>query len=217
MAPLSVRYFDPSGFFAVAGMQYIDQSVNHQSDNGHNDESWGNAWLLDASIGYRLPQRRGIISLDVNNILDQNFHWQNDTFRSSEQQNRLFLPERSAMVRLNLDFLTRKRIYWDALNRFRFSAHSAIRYLGFGFMAAILAAVGQSTAVLAADATSDAAPTLVVAALPSAPGLAPIVATPITPVQQRTCGCTPQGKQKILIIISGKEICTATTLPCTAP
>ena len=67
-------------------------------------EDWGDSWLLDAAIGYRLPRRRGIVSLELNNILDQNVHWQDDTFRSSEQQNRRFIPERSAMVRLNLNF-----------------------------------------------------------------------------------------------------------------
>ena len=103
LAPVSVRYFDPSGFFAVGGVQYVGQSVTAVSGSTE-DESWGDSWLLDAAIGYRLPTRRGIVSLELNNILDQNVHWQDDSFRSSEQQNRRFIPERSAMVRLNLNF-----------------------------------------------------------------------------------------------------------------
>ena len=103
LAPMSVRYFDPSGFFAVGGVQYVGQSVTTVSGSTEN-ESWGDSWLLDAAIGYRLPNRRGIVSLELNNILDQSVHWQDDTFRSSEQQNRRFIPERSAMLRLNLNF-----------------------------------------------------------------------------------------------------------------
>ena len=79
LAPLSVRYFDPSGFFAVGGVQYVGQSVTAVSGSTEN-ESWGDSWLLDAAIGYRLPNRRGIVSLELNNILDQNVHWQDDTF-----------------------------------------------------------------------------------------------------------------------------------------
>ncbi len=104
LAPLSVRYFDPSGFFAVAGIQYVGQSVTTDDGAGQESNQWGDSWLVDASIGFRLPNRRGIVSLELNNLLDQNIHWQDDTFRSSEQQSRRFVPERSAMARLNLNF-----------------------------------------------------------------------------------------------------------------
>lgn len=104
LAPLSVRYFAPNGFFAVAGVEYVNQMVNHQDGNGEETDETGDAWLVDASIGYRLPQRHGIVSLEFNNLLNQSFHWQDDTFRSSEQQNRRFIPERAAMFRLSLNF-----------------------------------------------------------------------------------------------------------------
>jgi outer membrane receptor protein involved in Fe transport len=103
-APLSVRYFHPSGFFAVGGVQYVWQSVTEVEGDSQERDSSADSWLLDAAIGYRLPHRRGIVSLELNNLLDQNIHWQDDTFRSSEQQNRRFIPERSAMLRLNLNY-----------------------------------------------------------------------------------------------------------------
>lgn len=104
LAPLSVRYFAPNGFFAVAGVEYVNQMVNHKDGNGDETDQTGDAWLVDASIGYRLPERHGIVSLEFNNLLNQSFHWQDDTFRSSEQQNRRFIPERAAMFRLSLNF-----------------------------------------------------------------------------------------------------------------
>jgi outer membrane receptor protein involved in Fe transport len=103
LAPLSVRYFDRKGFFAAAGVEYVSQSVTRQ-DGGGDTEKWADAWLVDAAIGYRLPGRHGIVSFELNNLLNHKFHWQDDTFRSSEQQNRRFLPERSAMVLVNLNF-----------------------------------------------------------------------------------------------------------------
>ncbi|MFZ1429950.1 MAG: TonB-dependent receptor [Geminicoccaceae bacterium] len=104
LAPLSVRYFAPNGFFAVAGVEYVNQMVNRKDGNGDETDETGDAWLVDASIGYRLPERHGIVSLEFNNLLNQSFHWQDDTFRSSEQQNRRFTPERAAMFRLSLNF-----------------------------------------------------------------------------------------------------------------
>ena len=104
LAPLSVRYFDRRGFFAVAGVEYVSQSVTDRAGDGSDAENWADAWLVDAAIGYRLPGRYGILSLELNNLLNQEFHWQDDSFRSSEQQNRRFLPERSALVRLNFAF-----------------------------------------------------------------------------------------------------------------
>ena len=62
LAPLSVRYFDPSGFFAIAGAEYVSQSVTRQDSSGSNSEKWGDAWLFDAALGYRLPNRYGVIN-----------------------------------------------------------------------------------------------------------------------------------------------------------
>ena len=104
LVPLSVRYFGPRGFFAIAGMEYVSQSVIRQDSSGGDTEKWGDAWLVDTALGYRLPGRHGIVSLELNNLFNHRLHWQDDTFRSSEQQNRRFLPERSAMVRVSLNF-----------------------------------------------------------------------------------------------------------------
>ena len=107
LAPLSVRYFHPSGFYAVGGLQYVAQAVTDVDFDGHERDQSGDSWLVDVAIGYRLPHRRGIISLELNNILDQRVHWQDDAFRSSDlrQSTRRFLPERSALVlELNVNF-----------------------------------------------------------------------------------------------------------------
>lgn len=103
LVPISARYFHPSGFFAGIGARYLNQSVTRQQGSGES-EKWDDAVLFDGSIGYRFPNRRGIASLEISNLLDEKFRWQDDTFRSSEQQNRRFIPERAAMIRLTLIF-----------------------------------------------------------------------------------------------------------------
>ena len=87
----------------MGGVEYVGQSVTNELGPAES-ESWGDLWLVDAAIGYRLPNRRGIASLELNNPLDQKVHWQDDSSRSSEQQNCRFIPERSAMAHLNLNF-----------------------------------------------------------------------------------------------------------------
>jgi outer membrane receptor protein involved in Fe transport len=84
----------------------VVQEVTDVDIDGHARDQSGNSWLVDAAIGYRLPHRRGLLSLELNNILDQRVHWQDDAFRSSDlrQSNRRFLPERSAIVRLKVNF-----------------------------------------------------------------------------------------------------------------
>lgn len=103
LVPASVRYFAPNGVFVAAGVSYLNQNVTFQAGSGERDER-ADAWLLDAAVGYRLPRRRGILSVEANNLLGEDFKWQDDSFRTSEPQNRRFMPDRSAFVRFTLNF-----------------------------------------------------------------------------------------------------------------
>lgn len=88
------------------------------------------------------------------------------------------------------------------------------------FAGAWLAAVSMLAVALpvhhapAAEAVAKPVPVAMLFDLPVPPTSA---ATPIERVQAKTCGCTPQGKQKIIMRINGKDVCTATAMPCTAP
>ena len=52
--PVSVRYFSPKGFFAGLGGTYVDQEVRHAPSATQASGS-DNFFLVDGSIGYRLP------------------------------------------------------------------------------------------------------------------------------------------------------------------
>jgi outer membrane receptor protein involved in Fe transport len=74
-----------------------------QSDPGLPDGE-DDFMLFDAAIGYRLPDRRGIISLEGRNLLDEDFSYQDDNFRTSDIRRSEYVPARVIFGRLTLNF-----------------------------------------------------------------------------------------------------------------
>jgi len=79
--PLSARLFHPSGIFATATGTYFNQEGQFfyiaQIPTVDTPTSGGDHfWIFDASIGYRLPKRYGIVSVEGKNLFDQSFHYQ---------------------------------------------------------------------------------------------------------------------------------------------
>ncbi len=97
-APISARYFSPQGWFAGVTWTWIDQEV--EEDGKQSSASP----ILDSFVGYRLPQRRGMLTLEARNILDEEFSYQDDSFRTTELPNPVRLPSRSLIARLTLSF-----------------------------------------------------------------------------------------------------------------
>lgn len=102
-APLTVQYFDPSGFFATLGATYIKQDVKYDDFNGEEFV------VVDAAIGYRLPNRWGLLSLEVRNLFDKSFYLKDETFRTASdftglQTNARFIPDRAILAGIRLNF-----------------------------------------------------------------------------------------------------------------
>jgi outer membrane receptor protein involved in Fe transport len=55
--------------------------------------------MLDAWAGFRLPNRRGTVSLAVENLLDERFR-----FQDTDPLNPSFAPERTGYLRFTLAF-----------------------------------------------------------------------------------------------------------------
>lgn len=102
--PVSVRYFDPSGFFAGVTGTYVHQKVDRE--NPAFAEGSSDFFNLDAAIGYRFPNRRGSITLEARNILDNDFDFQDDGFReiSNAGATGPFFPDFGIMGRLTITF-----------------------------------------------------------------------------------------------------------------
>jgi len=103
--PANATYFHPSGWFAGVGATYVDQDVRRDaiSSMAEGDSSFT---LADASIGYRLPKRRGVVSLAVNNMFDKDFKYQDESYRtfSTEPYVSPYIPETTVMGRVTLSF-----------------------------------------------------------------------------------------------------------------
>lgn len=103
--PIDIRYFNPSGFFAKLGVTYVRQDVELSPLFVPSFPTDGNDFVLvDAAVGYRLPKRWGIVSLEARNLLDERFFYQDDNFRTSEQRNPRFIPDQVILARITLNF-----------------------------------------------------------------------------------------------------------------
>lgn len=101
--PLDVRYFHPSGWFAGLGATHVDQRVR-PSPLLEPSATRDRFWLVDAIAGYRLPQRRGMVSLEVHNLFDESFLFQDLDFHTSEARGPEVVPERTVAARISLSF-----------------------------------------------------------------------------------------------------------------
>lgn len=103
--PVGVNYFHPTGFFAGAGVTFVDQSVRRSAAAtlASGDDRF---MVVDASVGYRLPQRRGVVSLAVKNLFDTEFRYQDDSYREFRGEPSIgpYFPTRTVMARFALSF-----------------------------------------------------------------------------------------------------------------
>ena len=103
--PLRAQYFHPNGFFGVAGVTYVDQKVRRQAAATLSDGD-DDFVVMDAALGYRLPGRRGVLSLVVQNLFDESFNYQDNSFRTFQDEPSVgpYAPERTLMARFTLNF-----------------------------------------------------------------------------------------------------------------
>jgi hypothetical protein len=111
LAPISLRYFNPSGIFSRLGATYVNQTADlveaeeHDgefvvTENPRNDQFM----LVGASIGYRLPKRYGTIEIGAENIFNENFDFQGLGARTTETDILPFIPERVVFAKIILVF-----------------------------------------------------------------------------------------------------------------
>jgi Tfp pilus assembly protein PilF len=110
--PLSVQYFDPSGFFAGLGIVYVNQDIKAIDPESSMPGSFvltptqnEEFTLVDVGLGYRLPKRWGIVALQVNNVFNKEFHYQDYSFQTGTSTvDPVYIPERTILGRLIINF-----------------------------------------------------------------------------------------------------------------
>ncbi len=98
--PISVNFYNPSGGVAKLKSTFVNQSGTFAPPySGLFSDSSDIFWVIDASIGYRLPNRFGSFNLNLLNILDRKFQ-----FQDTDPQNPTIQPKRAIVGLLTLNF-----------------------------------------------------------------------------------------------------------------
>lgn len=99
--PIGIDYFSPQGIFANLTGTFVHQKVDRRGEINDGVEKF---FLVDASVGYRLPKRMGILSLEARNIFDEAFLFQNINIQTSQSIVSRFVPMRTIFARVTLNF-----------------------------------------------------------------------------------------------------------------
>ena len=96
--PLSIGVFHPSGLLANVTTTYWNQKGEFTELATQTTAPGQDAfWVTDLALGYRLPNRRGMITAGVKNVFDRDFNYFN-----TDPRNPLLTPGRMAFVKLTL-------------------------------------------------------------------------------------------------------------------
>jgi tetratricopeptide (TPR) repeat protein len=103
--PLRAAYYHPSGIFLKGGTTFVHQKVK-LFEPGEFEEGNENFVLVNAELGYRLPNRRGIVSLRVENLFDETFNFQDRFIQQAfpTETNLQFEPERRIFLQATINF-----------------------------------------------------------------------------------------------------------------
>lgn len=102
--PLSIRHALTEAWFVKLTAHDVTQKVERAPPASALPAGSEHFSVVDASLGYRLPKRMGTISLDVYNLFDRSFLYQDDNFRRSHLRPSAYIPDRSVFVRASLRF-----------------------------------------------------------------------------------------------------------------
>jgi tetratricopeptide (TPR) repeat protein len=98
--PVGVGLFLPGGFLGNLKATFVSQSGEFPGLSfGDRVSGHDQFWVVDGSIGYRLPHHWGIVSLEVRNLLDERFR-----FQDTDPANPTIFPELTIFGKLTLSF-----------------------------------------------------------------------------------------------------------------
>ena len=96
---LGAGFFHPSGFRARVKATYVDQDGEFGNVFGIIIPGDDRFWVFDASVGYRLPKRFGLITLVAKNIFDAKFN-----FQDTDPENPSIISDRGIFLNFSLFF-----------------------------------------------------------------------------------------------------------------
>jgi tetratricopeptide (TPR) repeat protein len=97
--PITLSYFSEAGWFGSIGVEFVDHSFSNFGDGGKDRFS-----LVHAGVGFRLPDERGIISIEAQNLLDEPIHFQNRIVRPDVDVPPRYAPELTVRLQATFSF-----------------------------------------------------------------------------------------------------------------
>ena len=102
--PLSLKVNYPSGWSGGLTASYYDQDIIQPTSTTTFINNNDKFWMTDINIGYRFPKRLGNVSIEVRNLLDEDFMFYDAAFRAETSKPATLYHDRSIWLRLALTF-----------------------------------------------------------------------------------------------------------------
>jgi hypothetical protein len=87
------------GWFGSAGVEFVDHGFADAGEEGSDKFN-----LVNATVGYRFPNNVGVISIEAQNLLDNQFHYQNRTIRPDLTAAPRYAPDLTVFARATISF-----------------------------------------------------------------------------------------------------------------
>ncbi len=103
--PLAIRYFHPNGLGLKLSLTGFRQTGEFSGQRHSADRFW----LTDIGLTFRLPKKRGALTLGIDNLFDTAFHYEDSTSRDRftplvTAAPSALIPERTLYGRFSLSF-----------------------------------------------------------------------------------------------------------------
>ena len=102
--PITLNYFRPGGFFARFAATPFRQDIEQQITTGGTTKDSDSFWIADLALGYRFPKRHGLVSLEIKNLFDKEFKFNDLDFQSGLPRTPLVQPDRLVLIKLALSW-----------------------------------------------------------------------------------------------------------------
>lgn len=93
------RVFATYGAFGSLRATFVDQDGRFQNAQQVVEAGADRFWTLDASVGYRLPRQRGVAAVEIRNLFDHAFR-----FQDISPEEPTIIPARQVLARLTVAF-----------------------------------------------------------------------------------------------------------------
>jgi tetratricopeptide (TPR) repeat protein len=97
--PLGIGFFHPCGISTQVKATYVDQEGKFGDPFSGFISDDDQFWVVDAAISYRLPKRWGFITLEIKNLFDEEFN-----FQDTDPANPWTVPEQVIIGKCTLNF-----------------------------------------------------------------------------------------------------------------